>query len=175
ESGEPAAMHNLALYYFRGEGGPADPAAAAQWFRKAAERGVVDSQFNLGLLYQSGSGVPRDPVQAYKWFLVAANAGDGEARASAMELQAKLAPNQIVQAEAQAGAFQTTKTAPASVVATVAAEKILGRLGYYKGQPDASNPQALKLAVAAYQRDQGLAVTGALDNATVARLSVFSR
>ena len=37
-----------------------DTAAAAQWFKKAAEHGVVDSQYNLGLLYQSGSGVPRD-------------------------------------------------------------------------------------------------------------------
>ncbi len=33
EAGDPTAMHNLALYYFRGEGGPADAAAAAQWFR----------------------------------------------------------------------------------------------------------------------------------------------
>ncbi|HEY3948059.1 peptidoglycan-binding protein, partial [Phenylobacterium sp.] len=175
EAGEPAAMHNLALYYFRGEGGPADAVAAAQWFRKAAERGVVDSQFNLGLLYQSGSGVPRDLVQADKWFMIAANAGDNEARASAMDLQAKLPPAQLTQAEAQAGAFQTTNTAPATVIATVAAEKILGRLGYYKGRADASNPQALKLAVTAYQRDQGLAVTGALDSATVTRLSVLSR
>ena len=33
----------------------------------------------------------------------------------------------------------------------------------------------LKLAVAAYQRDQGLAATGSLDPATVSRLSVFNR
>jgi murein L,D-transpeptidase YcbB/YkuD len=33
----------------------------------------------------------------------------------------------------------------------------------------------LKLAVGAYQRDQGLAATGALDPATASRLSVFTR
>ncbi len=48
EAGDPPAMHNLALYYFRGEGGPQDAAAAAQWFKKAAQHGVVDSQYNLG-------------------------------------------------------------------------------------------------------------------------------
>lgn len=181
EAGDPSAMHNLALYYFRGEGGPADAAAAARWFRKAAEHGIVDSQFNLGLLYRSGSGVPRDLGEAYKWFVIAANAGDGEARASAMELESKLPAAQLAQAETQANSFHPAAGA-ASATETVAygpsvaaAQQVLGRLGYYKGKPDGANSQDMRLAVAAYQRDQGLAVTGALDSATVARLSVFSR
>ena len=180
DAGDPTAMHNLALYYFRGEGGPQDTPAAATWFKKAAQRGVVDSQYNLGLLYQSGSGVPRDLVQAYKWFMIAANSGDGEARASAMELEAKLAPSQLAAAESQVGAFEPAGAAPtrqaeASGPSTINAQKILGRLGYYKGRPDGSNSRDLKLAVAAYQRDQGMAATGSLDPATVSRLSVFSR
>jgi localization factor PodJL len=180
EAGDPTAMHNLALYYFRGEGGPQDTAAAAQWFTKAAQHGVVDSQYNLGLLYQSGSGVPRDLAQAYKWFTVAANSGDGQARASALDLEGKLPSAQLAQAEAQAGAFEPAGAAPtggnlASATSMVAAQTILGRLGYYKGKPDGANSRDLKLAVSAYQRDQGLAATGALDSATVSRLSVFSR
>jgi len=180
EAGDPTAMHNLALYYFRGEGGPQDTAAAAQWFTKAAQHGVVDSQYNLGLLYQSGSGVPRDLAQAYKWFTIAANSGDSQARASALDLEAKLPSAQLTQAEGQAGAFETAGAAstPANVAngaSVVAAQKILGRLGYYKGRPDGANSRDLKLAVSAYQRDQGLAATGALDPTTVSRLSVFSR
>lgn len=180
EAGDPTAMHNLALFHFRGEGGPQDTAAAAQWFKKAAQRGIVDSQYNLGLLYQSGSGVPRDPAQAYKWFTIAANAGDSEARASAIELQNRLPTAQLASAEKQANAFEPVGAAPApqaqaSGPSVVAAQKILGRLGYYKGRPDASNSRDLKLAVAAYQRDQGLAATGSLDSATVSRLAVFSR
>ena len=180
EAGEPSAMHNLALNYFRGEGGPADAAAAARWFRRAADHGVVDSQFNLGLLYQSGSGAPRDLAQAYKWFLIAAAAGDSGARASAMELQSKLQPAQVAQAEAQAGAFKPARaTATRETVAYApslsAAQRILGRLGYFKGKADGANSDAMKLAVANYQRDQGLAATGDLDPTTVARLSVFSR
>jgi len=180
DAGDPTAMHNLALYYFRGEGGPQDTPAAAQWFKKAAQHGVVDSQYNLGLLYQSGSGVPRDLAQAYKWFSIAANAGDGEARASAMDLQGKLPAAQLAQAEAQANGFEVagappTPLAKGAAPSVVAAQKILGRLGYYKGRPDGASSRDLKLAVTAYQRDQGLAATGSLDPATVSRLSVFSR
>jgi len=180
DAGDPAAMHNLALYYFRGEGGPPDAAAAAQWFKKAAEHGVVDSQYNLGLLYQSGSGVPRDLTQAYKWFQIAANAGDSEARASALDLEAKLPAAQLAQAEGQAGAFQPQGAAPAADTvavgpSVVAAQKVLSRLGYYKGRVDGSTTRDLKLAVSAYQRDQGLAATGSLDPATVSRLAVYSR
>ena len=180
DAGDPAAMHNLALYYFRGEGGPPDAAAAAQWFKKAAEHGVVDSQYNLGLLYQSGSGVPRDLTQAYKWFQIAANAGDSEARASALDLEAKLPAAELAQAEGQAGAFQPQGAAPAADTvavgrSVVAAQKVLSRLGYYKGRVDGSTTRDLKLAVSAYQRDQGLAATGSLDPATVSRLAVYSR
>ena len=180
EAGDPTAMHNLALYYFRGEGGPQDAAAAAQWFTKAAQHGVVDSQYNLGLLYQSGSGVPHDLTQAYKWFTIAANSGDSQARANAVDLESKLPVAQLVQAENQASAFQPAVTAPSAANAApgpsvTAAQKILGRLGYYKGKPDGAASPELKLAVSAYQRDQGLAATGALDSATVSRLSVFSR
>ncbi|HZZ33453.1 MAG TPA: peptidoglycan-binding protein [Phenylobacterium sp.] len=180
EAGDASAMHNLALYYFRGEGGPQDTAAAAQWFTKAAQHGVVDSQYNLGLLYQSGSGVPRDLTLAYKWFTVAANAGDSQGRASALELEGRLSAAQLAQAEGQASAFESGGAAPTTVnqaygSSVVAAQAILGRLGYYKGKSDGANSRDLKLAVSAYQRDQGLAATGALDPTTVSRLSVFSR
>jgi localization factor PodJL len=180
EGGDPTAMHNVALYYFRGEGGPADPAAAARWFKSAAEHGVVDSQYNLGLLYQSGSGVPRDLAQAYKWFTIAANSGDAGSRASAMDIEGKLPAAQLAQAESQANAFEPAGAAPTPQVlaygpSLISAQKILGRLGYYKGRPDGTNSRDLKLAVTAYQRDQGLAATGTLDPVTVSRLSVFNR
>jgi len=179
EAGDPPAMHNLALYYFRGEGGPQDPAAAADWFKKAAQHGVVDSQYNLGLLYQSGSGVPRDLVQAYKWFMVAANAGDAEARASAKDVSDRLSTTQLAAAEGQANAFEPAGAAvlatPPTGLTVLAAQHVLGRLGYYKGRPDGAASGQLKLAVTAYQRDQGLAATGLLDPATVSRLAALTR
>ncbi|HEX3700998.1 MAG TPA: peptidoglycan-binding protein [Phenylobacterium sp.] len=181
EGGDRSAMHNLALYEFRGEGGPQDLAAAAGWFRKAAEAGVVDSQYNLALLYESGSGVDRDLAEAYKWFTVAAGGGDAQARAGAVELEAKLSPAQLAAADKAAAAFrpkseiaaQAAEATPAAQVS--AAQRILGRLGYYSGPMTGAPSQDLKLALLAYQRDHGLAATGALDPNTLSQLSVFSR
>jgi localization factor PodJL len=186
EAGDPAAMHNLALYYFRGEGGTQDSAAAAGWFRKAAQRGIVDSQYNLGQLYQAGSGVPRDLAEAYKWFSIAAIHGDAPSRAAAIELERNLTTAQLATAESAADRFQAASDAGgqeatpkvaglASGLALAKAQKVLGRLGYYKGPSDGAMSRDLKLAVASYQRDQGLATTGSLDPATASRLSVFTR
>jgi localization factor PodJL len=180
EGGDPSAMHNLALYYFRGEGGAQNTAGAAQWFRRAAERGVLDSQYNLGLLYQSGSGVARDLAEAYKWFAIAARTGDSEAQAKMSETRSRLGAAQIAAGDAAAAAFAgaeptragAAKPAPAASVAS--AQRILGRLGYYKGQAGVAPNRDLEVAVANYQRDQGLAATGALDASTMARLSVFA-
>jgi localization factor PodJL len=124
--------------------------------------------------------VPRDLAQAYRWFAIAANSGDSQARASAQELETKLSSAQLASAEAQANAFEPVGAAPAAQAQANApslaeAQKILGRLGYYKGRSDGANSRGLKLAVSAYQRDQGLAATGSLDPATASRLSVFSR
>ncbi|HEY8617196.1 peptidoglycan-binding protein [Phenylobacterium sp.] len=179
-NGEPRGMHNLALYYFEGTGGPQDLASAARWFRKAAEAGVGDSQYNLGLLYQAGSGVPRDLGEAYKWFSIAAEGGDAAARASAVDLEKKLSPAQLAAADRAASEFrpagQVAQRAPASPpVSLASAQRILGRLGYYKGPANGAASREFSLAVSAYQRDQGLAATGQLDRSTSQRLSVFTR
>jgi TPR repeat protein len=55
-------------------------ADAAQWFRKAAEKGSAEGQFYLGLLYQEGKGVPQDYEQALVWYRKAAAAGHAEAQ-----------------------------------------------------------------------------------------------
>lgn len=177
-NGEPRGMHNLALYYFEGTGGPQDLASAARWFRKAAELGVGDSQYNLGLLYQAGSGVPRDLGEAYKWFSIAAAGGDAAARASAVDLEAKLSPAQLAAADQAAQAFRpaaATQQAAAAPVSVASAQRILGRLGYYKGPASGAASREFSLAVSAYQRDQGLAATGMIDRNTAQRLSVFTR
>ena len=51
----------------------------------------------------------------------------------------------------------------------------LSRLGFYQGPRDGRPSPALNLAVAAYQREQGLPPTGALDQVTMSRLVVFTR
>ena len=53
-------MHNLAVLYAEGVEGKPDYASAAQWFRKAAEHGVADSQYNLGVLSARGLGTEQE-------------------------------------------------------------------------------------------------------------------
>ena len=49
------------------------------------------------------------------------------------------------------------------------------RLGYYQGPYDGVNSPALSLAIAAYQRDQGMPSTGTLDGTVIQRLSAAAQ
>jgi localization factor PodJL len=181
-AGEARAMHNLALYYYKGDGGERNSTKAASWFRKAADLGLVDSQFNLAQLYEGGWGVSQNPAEAYKWYLIAAKAGDGAARGRAMALRAQLtAEGQRIaersaysfRSQAYAAPTQTAAAAPSAGLAT--AQRALSKLGYYQGPQDGAASPALQMAIAAYQRDQDLPGSGGLDGETLNRLSAFSR
>jgi localization factor PodJL len=62
-----------------GGGKGANYKSASIWFRKAADRGVADSQFNLGILYARGIGVEQNLAESFKWFSLAAAQGDADA------------------------------------------------------------------------------------------------
>ena len=185
EGGDPKAMHNLGIAYIAGTGGPKNSTVAAQWFRRAADLGLLDSQYNLAALYEQGLGVSQNGAEAYKWYLIASSKGDGEARNSAQRVKADLSADARAVAERAAASFKaiapnpvlTARASPdaSGLQMTSTAQRALSRLGYYQGPTDGSPSPALKLAVAAYQRDQGAPATGQLDAGTVARLSVFTR
>ena len=182
--GDPRAMHNLALYYFKGEGGPRNSTTAATWFRKAADTGLVDSQFNLAQLYESGLGVSQNPAEAYKWYVIAGRAGDATARSRANALRSQLTAEAQQTADRSALAFRpqsqttaslATSAAPAANANLGLAQRVLSQLGYYQGPRDGMASPALRMAIAAYQRDQGLPASGAVDAETLNRLSVYAR
>ncbi|WP_236632138.1 SEL1-like repeat protein [Caulobacter sp. BP25] len=178
--GDPRAMHNLALYYFKGEGGSRNSTQAALWFRKAAETGLVDSQFNLAQLYESGLGVSQNAAEAYKWYVIAGRAGDSTARSRSNALRPQLTAEALQTADRSAQAFraqspiQTAALAkPASVArdGLVTAQQALSKLGYYQGPRDGLASPALRMAIAAYQRDQGLLASGEVEGETLSRLA----
>jgi localization factor PodJL len=181
--GDPRAMHDIALYNFKGVGGSRNVAAAAVWFRKAADLGLVDSQFNLAQLYEGGYGVSKNPAEAYKWFVIAGRAGDATARSRATALRAQLTAEAQQTADRSAQAFrpQAQSTASLSSPAPAAdanlglAQGVLSQLGYYQGPRDGVASPALRMAIAAYQRDQGLPASGGVDAETLNRLSVYAR
>jgi localization factor PodJL len=189
--GDRNAMYNLALDEHEGVGGPKNAAAAAEWFRRAAELGLVDSQFNLAALYERGDGVGQNPAEAYKWYLIAGRNGDAESKAGALRVRDGLTPDARSVAERAAAGFQPTQASPATAAAAAApaavapaaapspdlvtAQRALNQLGYYQGPTDGAASQALHLAIAAYQRDQNLPVTGNPDPATIGKLAVYTR
>jgi localization factor PodJL len=183
-SGDPRAMHNLALFYFKGEGGAKNSTTAANWFRKAADQGLVDSQFNLAQLYEGGWGVSQNPAEAYKWYVIAGRAGDATSKARAAALRPQLTAEAQRTADRSAVAFRAQTVSPAVAVnATSApasadlgtAQRVLSQLGYYQGPRDGVSSPGLRMAISAYQRDQGLPSSGALDAETLNRLSVYAR
>ncbi len=76
EGGDPEAQNHLAfLYAHGGDDLPKDSAAAAKWYRRAAEQGLANAQFNLAVIYAGGDGVPKDDAEAVKWYRKAAEQG----------------------------------------------------------------------------------------------------
>ena len=68
EHGEMLLMFDVAVYYQRGLGTPADPEAARSWFERAATAGHVGAMETLARIYAEGrDGTPRDPARAQFW------------------------------------------------------------------------------------------------------------
>jgi TPR repeat protein len=78
--GNAQAEYIMGVLYERGRGVEADPALAADWYRKAARQGHGRAQTNLGALYQKGKGVPRDREKALYWYRLAAKQGLSKAQ-----------------------------------------------------------------------------------------------
>ena len=135
------------------------------------------------MLYEQGRGVAQNTAEAYKWYLIAAKSGDEQARRNAARVRAGLSAEGRSVAELSAQAYRPTSPNPSSYLeadalsqADVAtAQRALSRLDYYQGPTDGSVSPALAMAIAAYQRNEGLAATGKLDQLTLSRLKVFTQ
>jgi len=72
EMGDIDAQYKLGGLYGKGTGTAKDDAAAAQWYRKVAERNDRRGQSMLGVMYTNARGVPRDYDRAIELFRKAA-------------------------------------------------------------------------------------------------------
>lgn len=79
EARNPGAAYEIALRYAEGRGIDPDMAAAATWFARAAEGGIVPAQFRLGGMYEKGVGVKKDLEQARHYYRAAADHGSAHA------------------------------------------------------------------------------------------------
>lgn len=76
EKGLLEAIFLMGTVRDEGLGKEEDPSKAAEWFRKAGERGHVLAQHNLGNAYFSGRGLEQNDSLAVHWWFKAANKGD---------------------------------------------------------------------------------------------------
>lgn len=192
KQGNVRAMHNLAVLYATGIEGKSEPETAAIWFEQAAGFGMRDSQYNLGILYARGSGVEQSLPASYKWFAIVAKAGDKDAGEKKDEIAKSLSPEEVRAAEAAVAGWtpkaraeeantvevpQTWSDArldrTASVDMTRAVrniQAILGKLGYDAGTPDGVVGSRTTTAIAAFQKEAGLAPTGKIDETLIRAL-----
>jgi TPR repeat protein len=91
ERGHPGAQFSLGNLYRQGEGVPADPVIAAQWFARAAAAGHAHARLNYALMLDAGLGVARNSVAAYILAIRAAQTMEGDDRRQAREIAATIA------------------------------------------------------------------------------------
>ncbi len=191
-SGNRIAMHDLGLYYAEGRGGvERNIHTAVSWFEKAAERGVVDSQYNLGVLFETNTESFYNPSSAFVWYSIASQQGDQLAANRVAILKDTLSADDLAQAERRITQFKPTaidepangifRQVPWSMPDKMDvkpsadlvrdAQSLLGQLGYDVGAPDGDAGPRTRAAVVAFEKAYGLPETGIVSASLVDRLS----
>jgi uncharacterized protein len=104
EKGDAEAEAEVGAAYWGAWGQPnpvqRDNSQALKWYRKAADQGQREAQYALGFMYDDGTeGVPQDYTLAHMWFNLAAAQGHLVAKIFLDKLAAKMAPEQIAEAQ----------------------------------------------------------------------------
>lgn len=111
ESGHAQAAFNLGRMAELGQSGAVDEAAAAEWFRVAAERGHPGAQLALGEYYAERRGGLDDPDEACLWLLLARRGLPDDVGArryvefQLARLRPRLSDDRFADAEARAAAW----------------------------------------------------------------------
>ncbi|MCF8469500.1 MAG: sel1 repeat family protein [Parvibaculum sp.] len=80
QTGDLAAMRNVALLLRQGKGVARDPERALYFYERAGRGGLVSAQVNTAFMYLDGDGTAQDYKTASFWFHAAAVAGVPVAR-----------------------------------------------------------------------------------------------
>ena len=195
--GNRIAMHDLGNFHYNGDGGlEPNPELALDWFTKAAEHGVVDSQFNVAFLRESGEGVAQDLSVAYFWYNVAARQGDQGAPARIAAIGPQLDEAKRTKIESDAARFnpkpvdeaanglfrdvpwvkQSTEIAQngqgARVQRIKTAQTLLSDLGFDIGGIDGATGPKTQDAIREFQKINGMPETGEISDELIQRLEI---
>lgn len=108
ETGDPSAQNVMGLINLDGldvGGAVRNPAAAEQWFRKAAEQGEVKAQANLAHLMGVESPSSTNRVEALMWLVLAKDQDEPTATKTFNEIAPNLAEDLLLQARERASRF----------------------------------------------------------------------
>jgi TPR repeat protein len=146
------AQTNLGYLYAEEAFSKVDYEKAARWSAAAAEQGDARAALNLATLYSLGKGVPQDPAAAVVWYSAAARSGDEAMREEALRRLAVMPERDAAEA----------------------AQELLAELGYDPGPADGVLGPRSRDALAAFQQDRGLPMTGENSVAVMTALAVAS-
>jgi uncharacterized protein len=107
EQGEAYAQLHLGCMLYNGEGTERNYQLAAKWFWRAAEHGETQSQCILAGMYADGVGIEKDYLQAYALFNLASVEGNQYSAGRRDELEAKMCPSQVAEAQKRAAEIKT--------------------------------------------------------------------
>ena len=89
QDGDLDETYNLGVLCLGSMGFKREKEKSIFWFRKAAGKGHILSQFELGNSYKKGRGVPKDEKQAVEWYRRAAEKGHAPAQFKLTKLAAE--------------------------------------------------------------------------------------
>lgn len=198
--GNRIAMHDLGNYYADGQGGlDQDIAKALEWFEKAAERGVVDSQFNVAFLREGNAGIPADIETSLFWYHIASRQGDQGAPDRIAIISERLDNNTTASIKSRADRFnpkpvdeaangifrnapwaqaaaksnrEKTAAQSAQILKIRDAQTLLSSLGYQVGTPDGISGSKTRNAVKSFEAVNGLPETGQVSDELIRKLEI---
>lgn len=105
ERGHSHAMYNLGVLRRTGDGVTLNYAESSRLFLQAAKQGFIPAQTAIAKALVAGRGIQDDDVEALKWAILASDALDEEAHAIRRDLERKMKPTDIQEAERRARRF----------------------------------------------------------------------
>ena len=159
--------------------------ALREW-QASANNGDAKAMLALGRLYVQGLGVPQNYVQAHMWFSLAASRFEAEAIKERDALAARMAPEQVAEAQDLAAAWQPGETqsaasatrkpaSPPPPKAIREAQELLAALGYEPDPPDGQWGERTAQAYQAFMRDANLPMTETLTPAAFKTMRTMAR
>ena len=91
----------VGMAYLRGTIAAQDASAAAQWFKRTAERGYLPAQIMWGTVLASGTGVEADRLAGHAWLTLAAKTGPPAVINMLARLESSLSSEEFEKARSQ--------------------------------------------------------------------------